>query len=669
MLRQWTDMRRNGRLVSAVAIISAALLLKLGATRAVCAADDAPPWLRQAASIQTPSGDKNAHAAVLYDEGTLRVEEDGKMTKGQRWAVRILTREGRGEAMARVVYVTDTEKVRDIRAWLIRPSGEVKKYGKDQTADVALAPDDVYNEARARVIVAEDDAEPGAVFGFECATEDRSVFTQFPWYFQSHNPVVQSRFIVTLPAGWRAEAVTFNHSKVEPVVSGSTYTWELRDLPAVEKEVSGPPAASLVASMAVSYFPAPNARFAGRSFESWADVSKWLTELSDPQAVIDDAIAAKAQSLSARDAPEFERIKAIGRYVQGVHYIAIQTGIGRGGGYKPHSSTEVFAKSYGDCKDKANLMRAMLKALRIPSYLVSIFSGDPTYVREGWPSPQQFNHCIIGIKVGDETQASTIVKHPTLGRLLIFDPTDDDTPVGDLPVHEQGSFALIVAGDAGALMKMPVTPPEASRLERQTEVTLAPNGAITAKMHERMFGQTAVSARREQKHRPRPDYIKMIERWITHSVNGATVSRIEPVDDADGKFDLDVEFTANGYAQLMRDKLLVFKPAVVGRRESLFLTEQSRKHPVLLDSQAYSETVRVKLPAGFEVDELPDPAKIMAPFGSYSASCEVKDGVLIFKRSMIVKSAAVPAEQYAIVRSFFDRIRGADQAPVVLVRK
>ena len=26
------------------------------------------------------------------------------------------------------------------------------------------------------------------------------------------------------------------------------------------------------------------------------------------------------------------------------------------------------------------------------------------------------------------------------------DPTDDDTPIGDLPGHEQGSFALIVAG-------------------------------------------------------------------------------------------------------------------------------------------------------------------------------------------------------------------------------
>ena len=98
----------------------------------------------------------------------------------------------------------------------------------------------------------------------------------------------------------------------------------------------------------------------------------------------------------------------------------------------------------------------------------------------------------IAVKVSDETQASTIVEHPNLGRLLIFDPTDDDTPIGDLPDHEQGSYALIVAGDAGELMKMPVTPPEANRLERAVEAELGADGALTAKVSERSFGQAAV---------------------------------------------------------------------------------------------------------------------------------------------------------------------------------
>ena len=56
-----------------------------------------------------------------------------------------------------------------------------------------------------------------------------------------------------------------------------------------------------------------------------------------------------------------ERIQAIARFVQNDQLHLDSNGHRDGGGYSPHSAAEVFAKSYGDCKDKANLMRAMLK--------------------------------------------------------------------------------------------------------------------------------------------------------------------------------------------------------------------------------------------------------------------------------------------------------------------
>jgi hypothetical protein len=253
---------------------------------------------------------------------------------------------------------------------------------------------------------------------------------------------------------------------------------------------------------------------------------------------------------------------------------------------------------------------------------------------------------------------------------LIFDATDEHTPVGDLPDHEQGSLALIAAGEAGALLRMPVTPPEANRLERQTEVTITAEGAITASIRERAIGQAAVDFRREFRGRSRPDYQKMIERWVTRGANGATVSKVEPMDgNADGSFALSIEFAAPAYGQSMRGRLLVFKPAVVSRRESLPLTDATRKHPVMLDAQAYTETVRVKLPAGFEVDEMPEATRLDAPFGNYSATYEVKDGQLIFTRSLVLRSATIPAEQYAQVRNFFGRMLAAEQTPVVLIKK
>ncbi len=648
------------------------LITCLGMTLLMSAAafaDEPPHWLKEAASTKLPSYGKEVSAVVLHYESRKTVGDDGKIVTTTWWAVKILSREGRGHARASESYNTGSGKIKEMRAWLIRPAGEVKAYGKKETVDLAEVDNDVYNDSRQKVISAADDADAGCVFGYEIVTEEREVFSQFIWYFQSLNPVVMSRLTVSLPAGWRADALTFNHGKIEPEVSGSSYTWELRDLPPVEIEPASP-VSKLLARIAVNIFPPQGKPTMLRSFASWKDVSRYNSELHDPQARFNESMAAKARELTANAKTEFERIQAIGRYAQSVNYISIQINIGRGGGYRPHAAADVFNKNYGDCKDKANLMRALLKSLGVESYPVLIFSGDPNRVEPEWPSPQQFNHCVIAVKVSDEMQVATIVKHPNLGRLLIFDPTDDDTPVGDLPDHEQGSYALIVAGDAGELMKMPVTPPEANRLERAVEAELGADGTLTAKVSERSFGQAAVEERRLFKRAERQQYIKHLERWITQTAPSANVLKSEPNDDArGGRFALDVEFKSPNYAQLMRGRLMVFKPAIVSRRSSVSLTEAKRKHPVVLDSEAYDETVKIKLPEGFDVDEMPDAVEVNQPFGNYAAKCEVKDGHLIFRRSLALKAGTIPVEQYASVRGFFERIRAVEQTPVVLVKK
>jgi hypothetical protein len=119
----------------------------------------------------------------------------------------------------------------------------------------------------------------------------------------------------------------------------------------------------------------------------------------------------------------------------------------------------------------------------------------------------------------------------------------------------------------------------------------------------------------------------------------------------------------------MQNRLLVFKPAIVSRREALTLTDPTRQHPIVLNPRAFSETVRVKLPAGFDVDEMPDPVKLEASFGTYQTSYEVKNGELVFTRALAQRASTIPADQYPKVRSFFERIRAAEQAPVVLARK
>ena len=395
------SMRKRWLIAQLALVIGLALALGLISVNARTG-DDAPAWLRAAAGLTIPPYQKDVPAVVLADESVVTIDEDGRMIRSDFYAVKVLTREGRDEAVAHAVYNTDSEKVKELRAWLISPSGKVKKYGKGETAELALVDNDVYNEAKQMIIAASGDAELGSIFGYETVTEDRSVFSQLTWHFQGAPlPVLKSRITVTLPRGWSADALTLNHDKIEPILSGNTYTWELRDLPPVTHEPLSPPRTAITPWLAINLTPSADKPNSRRSFANWTAVSRWLSEISDSQAAIDDALAGKAKQITAGSKSEMEKITAVARFVQAVNYVSIQIGTGRGGGYRPHAATEVFAKSYGDCKDKANLMRAMLKALGIKSYLVSIYSGDPNHVRQEWPSPHQFNHCIIAVKASD----------------------------------------------------------------------------------------------------------------------------------------------------------------------------------------------------------------------------------------------------------------------------
>jgi len=632
-------------------------------------ASDAPAWMKQAMTASIPSYEKDVPAVVLRDEEQVTVGDDGKIVTTQNYAIKMLTREGRGMAIARGLYLVSSGKVRDIEAWLIRPDGTTKTYDKKSVLDIISDPDDVYNEYRIKVIDASVDSDTGAVFGYTIVSEESALFYQDSWKFQSRLPTVFSRYSLTLPAGWKASSTTFNAVELKPQVNGNIYTWELRNLPPIPPEPMSPAIVNMAPRVAINYGPSDPAQTANKAFSSWTDVSKWATALHDPQIIVDDNVAAKARELTANASSEIEKIRAIGNFVQNLQYISIDIGVGYGNGYRPRASPTVLGRGYGDCKDKANLMRALLRALKIEAYPVAIFSGDPNYVREEWASPLQFNHCIIAIKVSDATKANTIIDHPTLGRLMIFDATDPYTPVGDLPDYLQGSWALIIAGSGGGLAKMPLSPPESDELDRDITVSLSETGEITGKIIERAKGQTSSQFRREVRGQSAGDYKKTIEGWLTRGASGAQLINVQSSDKGVDSFDLDVDFKAANYGQLMQNRLLVFKPVIVGRRHSVYLTESKRTNPIELDSNMMNEKVIFNLPPGFSVDEVPDAVKLDTAFGKYVTSYEVKDGKLLFTRSMTTNRALIPANKYTLVKDFFSKIRDAEQAPVVLIRK
>lgn len=647
-----------------------ALTLLFTISTALAAGDNAPGWLTQAAAIQPAAYDKDVTAVVLRNEQSVTLDSSGKLVTIDRHAVRILTREGRREAAAVAFYLSNFSQVRDMEAWLIAPGGAVKSYGKKEIIDRISDTDDIYDEGRIKIIDASSDADVGYVFGYTVTTDDKPLFYQDKWAFQDALPTLVSRYTLNLPDGWKATSMTFNRAPVEPQINGSSYTWELRDLPPIADEPMSPSFVNIVPRLAVNYSPPGNNQAVNRAFADWLEVSKFASGLHDPQVVIDDSVAAKTRDLTANAKTELEIIQAIGSYVQNLQYISIDIGVGFGNGMKPRPSNTVLSRGYGDCKDKATLMRAMLRIMKIDAYPVIIYSGDPNYVRKEWASPSQFNHCIIAIRVSPETKGPTIIENAKLGRLLIFDATDPFTPVGDLPEYLQGSLALIAAGDKGDLVEMPVTPPDFNSWNRETEINLATDGSIKGVIRERVSGQESRSARTMLRSLSNNDFNRSIEKWLTRGATAARLDKLTPKDrQADSAFDMDVEFSAPAYGQVMRDRLLVFKPAVASRTNSIYLTEKDRKYPVMLESNSFREKATFNLPAGFVVDEIPTPVSLLTPFGKYATTYEVKDGKLIFTRSLTMSRSMVGVERYKDVRDFFTSMLNAEQSPVVLIRK
>lgn len=629
--------------------------------------DSLPNWMRQAATSQLPTYDKEVSAVALYNDQNVTLNGDGILVTTENYAVKILSREGRSEAIARAYYLVSSGKVREIEAWLIRADGSVKNYDKKTILDIIADPDDVYNEGRLKVIDARSEADTGAVFGYTIVSEDRPLWFQEKWFSQVDLPTLVSRYTLNLPSGWKASSITFNHAPIAPQTNGTSYTWELRNLPYVKSEPMSPSFQNLVPWVAINYAPENGG---GKNFANWTEVARWLTTLYEPQVIVDDAVAAKAQELTANAKTELEKIRAISAYVQNLQYISIDIGAGSGGGIRPRPSNLVLSRGYGDCKDKANLMRALLKAVKIEAYPVIIFAGDPTFVREEWASPAQFNHCIIAVKISDATDTPTVIKHATLGRLLIFDATDPFTLLGDLPESLQGSNAVIVAGENGGLTKMPLTSAETNLLDRRVEATISAEGTVSGTISEKSTGQSSSYERTLLRSLSATDYNKMLEVWLTRGATGAKLVKFTPSDKKETSgFDLDVEFSAPFYGQLMQNRLLVFKPVIVGRRNALALTEAKRNHPVIIDSEAVKETAVFKLPAGFIVDEMPEAVKLETPFGKYTTSYEIKDDKLIFTRVLTTNRTTVPVDKYNSVRDFFAKMREAEQSPVVLLRK
>ncbi len=636
-------------------------------------AADAPSWLKELQTAAVGKYPDSTGAVVLWNEERVTLEETGRRQTTYRYAVRVLTTNGRKEAAKGVSFDNKYSKVTDAKAWLIYSGGKVKEFSKKDAIESSASSYELYSNRKAVVLSASSEADPGSVFGAELTIEERTIFSQFEFSFQDDLPHLLSRFQLTVPNGWRAEARAYQNAKAEPQVNGTTYVWEARNLTPIEHEPSGLGLKALTPRIAVSVYPPTGTTLSPEQmviFRDWKDVAAWNTTVVESQVTPTAAVEAKAKALAAgRDAP-LDRIRALGAFVQDIRYVAISKETAMGGGYIPHAAEEILTKAYGDCKDKANLLRSMLRVHGISAYPVSIYSGNSRYTKEDWPSPHPFNHEIIAISVPEETKLPAALTVSGVGRLVLFDPTDPYVPFGYLPDHEQGANALLIAGEKGSLFKTPEVEPQVNHTERTWTMKLNADGSLEGQLKEVARGQDAFD-REEQKQRLDADQLRRsLVAWLNYTIPGVEVSNTEgKYDAANSTYELRLTFKAPSYARVMQGRLWMVKSGPTSYGGVPNVAKAKRQHPLVIKPASFSEKIVWEVPAHLKLDELPDKDQLESSFGSFSSQWVANAGQVTVERSLTLKAAVIAPEQYGPARDFLSRFHGSEVAPIVFMAK
>lgn len=649
---------------------AAALLLPFLTCTAALAHAALPDWLQDCLAAPTPSSASDASSYQLLDEQWVSIRPAGRITTIRRGAVRILSRAGQDHAQCSVTYLRGSSEVKDIRAWLISPDGRTERQGRAQAIDLGLAgTGTLYSDARRLSLTAEH-PPVGSVFAWQFEIAEEPLLSKWEWAFDGDCPVRLSRLSISLPVGLTPHVEAFEAEGMTSSQSGSTWTWERRDVPARLIEPMMVRGWRTRSGLDIEVRGADRLTAAGRSLRDWAEVSSWLDQLASGQAEVTPAIRARAERVTAGLVDTLAQIEALARDVQRLNYVAVALGLGRGQGYRPHSATEVLATGYGDCKDKANLLCALLHARGIDAWLMPVYWGEREHVDPAWPSPAQFNHCIVAVRAPGRTRTPTEFQHPLLGSLIAFDATDALTTFGDLPQSQQGSLALLVDSHSGGLVRLPVIGPPGNQMIRRVEAALGSDGALSGHLSETSTGQMAVRERQMWRHDSASEYLRRIESWLSSNALGVRVSHLVASEDTlRGTFQLTLDFDSPAFARLLQGRLLAFRPTLTSSRIVLPAPDSARVADIALDASCVSESVFVRLPVDFLVDDLPVTVDRVSDFGQMHADWRVEGDQLRVNRRWIVSPGRIPSARHAEVRSLFEAVAATTQASVVLKRR
>jgi len=429
-----------------------------------------------------------------------------------------------------------------------------------------------------------------------------------------------------------------------------------------------PPLEGIAGQMVLSFFTSE--KIALNSNIDWDAMGKWYSNLIGQRVDASPEVKQHVVALTASKATPLQKMQAIAAFVQeNIRYVAIGFGIG---GYQPHPASEVFAHRYGDCKDKATLVRSMLREIGIDTYHVVIYT-ERGAVTAQTPAHHGFNHAILAVKLPDGLTDPSLIAtmdHPKLGKLLFFDPTNDLIPFGQLPGYLQANYGLLVTPNGGELVELPQQPSSMNSIQRTAKLTLDTSGTLKGEVKEMRLGHRASSERRRLLTVTKDvDRIKPIEELLGSSLSSfhITHATLLNLQQTDLPFGFNYFFVSDNYAKNAGNLLLV-RPRVLGHIGSGFLeTKEPRRFPIEFEGPARdTDTFEITIPAGYTVDDLPPPVDADYSFASYHSKTVVKGNIVDYTRTFEVKELSVPVSKAEDLRKFYRIIAGDERNTVVL---
>jgi tetratricopeptide (TPR) repeat protein len=374
------------------------------------------------------------------------------------------------------------------------------------------------------------------------------------------------------------------------------------------------------------------------SFKSWEAVGAWYRKLEGERAAPDDEIKAKVAELTAGKTTEEEKVRAVYGYVSAqIRYIGVAFGVGR---FQPHEAADVLHNQYGDCKDKATLLTAMLGALGLPSDAVLI--GDGVRFNEAVASPASFNHLITRVKVG--------------GNEVWLDATQEVAPYKVLLAELRDKPALVVPETGAATIeRTPKELPFPAVILWKAVGTLTKDGTTESHITLSTRGDDEVIFRAVVHQVPPANYDELAQKLAQNFGYAGTTSHADmgrPEDTA-GPFVMAFDYHREKSGDW--DNLRIV-PQVAPVELPLVNEKEPPVASIRLGTpRTELSEAELKLPDGWGV-ELPEAVHQKAAWATYDMTYRFEKGTIYTERKIVVLEPKVAAADWKAYKKWTDAI-------------